>query len=311
MSSPKISIITPCLNRAQFIREAIQSVMDQNYPNVEHIIIDAVSTDGTLEILKEYSHLRVISEPDKGMYDAINKGIRMAQGEIIGLLNTDDLYTPGCFNIVAEAFEKTPDVQAVVGGTATFEDRNGIRVFVRHVAAIPSDELWYRLIQGPPVTNAWFFRRSIFNQVGYFDTRFRYAADRYFLIKIALDGGVRPLPVSRELYYYRQHGDSVTISSLDSRVPQRGRLRIEVLWEDITALEEFLDHSFLPAEVRARMRREHAERCYRLAATAFYHRRWMQGVDAIGRGWRRNSSWPLIFLEMTYRRLRRGVTGHE
>ncbi len=308
---PLISIITPCLNRAQFIREAIQSVMDQSYPDVEHIVVDAVSTDGTLEILREYPHLRVISEPDNGMYDAINKGIRVAKGEIIGLLNTDDLYAPGCFGTVAEAFSKAPDDLAVVGGIATFEDRNDVREFVNHFPSIAAGELWYRLIQGHPVTNAWFFRRKLFEQAGYFDTTFRYSADRYFLVKIALDGKVRPVPVHQELVYYRQHSGSVTMHALDSRTPQYGLLRTKVLLEDIIALEGFLDRLVLPGEVRQRMLREHGERCYRLAATALYHRRWTQGSNAIQRGWRRNVLWPLIFVEMAYRRLRWGVAGHD
>jgi glycosyltransferase involved in cell wall biosynthesis len=308
MPLPLISIITPSLNRARFIREAIQSVEDQHYPSVEHIVVDAVSTDGTLDILHEFPHLRVISEPDQGMYDAINKGIRMAQGEIVGLLNTDDLYASGCFETVTDVFSRNPDALAVVGGTATFKDRNGIREFVRHVPAIASNELWYRLIQGPPVTNAWFFQRSMFDQVGYFDTRFRYAADRYFLIKIALDSAVRPVPVSRELYHYRQHGGSVTISSLDSRMPQRGRLRIDVLWEDITALEDFLVRPVLLDEVRARMCREHGERCYRLAATALYHRQWKTAGKAIRHGFRYDVFWPFIFFEMAIRRLSKEIT---
>ena len=157
MYHPLISIITPSLNRAQYIREAIQSVLDQNYPNVEHIIIDAASTDGTMEILREYSHLRVVSEPDQGMYDAINKGIRMAQGEIIGLLNTDDLYALGCFETASNAFRRNPESQAVVGGIATLKTGMAFREFISHFPAIAPDELWYRLIQGHPVTNAWFF----------------------------------------------------------------------------------------------------------------------------------------------------------
>jgi len=310
MSHPLISIITPSFNRAQFIREAIRSVMDQNYPDFEHIIIDAVSTDDTLDILRGYPHLRVVSEPDHGMYDAINKGIRMAQAEIIGLLNTDDLYAPGCFETVSDEFRRNPDALAVVGGIATFEEKGGTREFINHFSAIGSDELWYRIIQGHPVTNAWFFRRRLFDQAGYFDTNFRYAADRYFLIKIALDDGVRPMPIGQELYYYRQHSGSVTMHTLDSRLPQYGLLRTKVLMEDIIALEGFLDRPVLPAEVRQRVLREHGERCYRLAATALYHRRWRQGSNSILRGWRRNLLWPLVFLEMAYRRLRWGVAGH-
>lgn len=311
MSQPLISIITPSYNRIRFIHEAIQSVLDQHYPQVEHIIVDAASTDGTLDALKKYSHLRVVSEPDNGMYDAINKGIRMARGEIIGLLNTDDLYVPNSFKVVAERFSDNPEALAIVGGTATFEDKDGLRKFIRHVPAIEPDELWYRLIQGSPVTNAWFFRRTMFDNIGYFDSFMRYAADRYFLIRIALDYGVRPIPVHRELYYYRQHGESVTINSTDSRNLQRGLQRISYLWEDITALESFLDRSELLGEVRRRMRREHGERCYRLAATAAYHRKWKQAFDAAAHGFRYDLFWPIVFFEMAARRLSKEIPAHD
>ncbi len=80
---PLISIITPCLNRAEFIAEAVESVLSQDYPNVEHIIMDGGSTDGTLEVLKRYPHLRVVSEPDEGMYTAINKDWISLKGRLL------------------------------------------------------------------------------------------------------------------------------------------------------------------------------------------------------------------------------------
>ena len=310
MSQPLISIITPSYNRVQFIRDAIQSVLDQHYPQVEHIIVDAASTDGTLDVLQEYPHLRVVSEPDNGMYDAINKGIHMARGEIIGLLNTDDLYAPVCFQVVAEGFAKNPAALAIVGGAATFQNNSGPLEFIRHASPIGSDELWYRLIQGPPVTNAWFFQKRMFDQTGYFDSSMHFAADRYFLIRVALDHGVRPIPVDEELYYYRQHSGSVTINPLDSRDPRRGLQRIGFLWEDVIALEGFLDRPVLPGEVRRCMRREHGERCYRLAATALYHQQWRTAGRAIRHGFRYDVFWPFIFCEMAIRRLSKEITGH-
>ena len=89
MSRETFSIITPCLNARSFIAEAIESVLAQQIPDVEHIIMDGGSTDGTLEILKKYPHLVVVSGPDHGMYDAINQGIGISNGEWIGLLNAD------------------------------------------------------------------------------------------------------------------------------------------------------------------------------------------------------------------------------
>ena len=90
----RISIITPTRNMAHFLEPCILSNLQQCYPNLEHIIVDGASTDNTLEIVGRYPHLRSVSEPDHGLSDALNKGIRMATGEIIGWCNADDLYLP-------------------------------------------------------------------------------------------------------------------------------------------------------------------------------------------------------------------------
>ncbi|MGD0611139.1 MAG: glycosyltransferase family 2 protein [Anaerolineales bacterium] len=311
MSPPLISIVTPCLNRANYIAEAVESVLIQDFPSYEHIVTDGGSSDGTLDILRTYPHLRVVSEPDQGMYDAINKGIRMARGEIVGLLNTDDLYAEGCFEAVAGAFEQNPDAAAVVGGVTIFRDEAGGRRTLTVTPAIKPDELWFRLIQGSPVTNGWFFRRSVFERVGYFDLRYHISSDRQFLIHAALDGGVRPVPIRQVLYHYRQHSGSATITSLGSRSPQHGPLRIVILKENVSINEEFLDRPVLPKEVRRLMRHAHAELCYRLTATALYHHQWSTVRDTIRRGWRRNILWPLFFSAMAIQRIGKEITGHE
>jgi glycosyltransferase involved in cell wall biosynthesis len=311
VTRPLISIITPCLNRADFISEAVESVLAQNYPNFEHIVMDAGSTDGTLDILRSYPHLHVISEPDRGMYDGINKGLHLARGEILGLLNSDDLYAEGCFNAVAAAFDQHPQALAVVGGITTFTDGPDGPIQVNSVPPIEADELWYRLIQGAPVTNAWFFRPLVFQRIGYFDDHYRYVADRYFLIRAALDGNICSVPIHQVLYHYRQHSGSATISTLDSRTTEYGYTRMEVLQEDLDAQEKILARTGLPGEVRRRMRREHAERCYRLTATALYHHRWRLAFATAWRGWRKNFLWPLIFSEMAFRRLQKEANGHD
>jgi len=104
MENMKISIITPSLNQGRFLKECIESVLCQNYENFEHIIIDACSTDNTLDVLSKYHHLIWISEKDKGQSDALNKGLDMASGDIIGWLNADDYYCPDTFNKISKIF---------------------------------------------------------------------------------------------------------------------------------------------------------------------------------------------------------------
>ncbi len=115
---PLVSIVTPSLNQGRFIQETILSVKDQTYPNIEHIIVDGGSTDGTLDIIKKYEgtyKMRWVSEPDSGQSDAINKGWRMAKGEILAYLNSDDTYMPWAVETAVELFSEHPDVAIIVG----------------------------------------------------------------------------------------------------------------------------------------------------------------------------------------------------
>jgi hypothetical protein len=245
------------------------------------------------------------------MYDGINKGLRLAKGQIIGLLNSDDLYAAGCFDAVAQSFAQNPEALAVVGGINTFtEIQNGFEI-IETVPTIEPDELWTRLTRGHPVTNAWFFRPAVFKRVGYFDDRHLYSSDRYFLIRAALDGDVRPVPIHRVLYQYRKHSGSATISTVDSRKPGYGRIRIKFLQEDVDLIEEVLDRPDLPKRIRKLELAEHGLRCYRLAATAFYHRKWQVAFNSIQRGWHRNISWPLLFVSLVFGRLWKEMARHE
>ena len=211
-----ISIITPCFNRARFVADAVESARQQDYPYVEHIVMDGGSTDGTLEVLGRYPHLRVYSEPDKGIYDALNKSIRLTQGEVIGFLNTDDLYEPGIFGTVAQAFKDDPDIDALVGGASIFCDKSQVEVMtLATFPSIPQNELLIRATEGAPIFNAWFFRKRLFDELGVFDTRYLYVADRDFLIRMAFQNSSYA-SMNRPFYRYRMHPGSYTLSGQDS-----------------------------------------------------------------------------------------------
>lgn len=301
MPPPLITIITPSLNRAGMIREAVESVLVQDYQPFEHIIVDGASTDATLDILRGYPHLRVISEPDAGMYDAINKGLRLASGEIIGLLNTDDWYPTGAFETVANTFAQNQRIAAIVGSAQIYALGNETASAIRQIPEIQSQGFWYRVIEGHPVTNAWFFRTEVFSRVGAMDPSYRFAADREFLIRAAI-AGVRPLPISKPLYCYRQHPGSATISPEDSREVKRGAQRLQVIGESMRLLEGFLDRQGLPAEARYYLRSAHGAACYRATATALYHHRFRTAFHAIRLGFRYDLFWPAIFIARAWHR---------
>lgn len=117
----KISIVTSSYNQAKYLAECLRSVKEQNYPNIEHIVVDGGSADGSVEILREYAakpgwhHLTWISEPDRGQSDALNKGFQKAQGDVIGWLNSDDFYLEKCFENVAQVFAARPHPDVVYG----------------------------------------------------------------------------------------------------------------------------------------------------------------------------------------------------
>ena len=133
---PKISIVTPSFNQVQFIEATIQSVLSQNYPNLEYIIIDGGSTDGSLEIIKKYEkHLYFwCSEPDEGQYDAINKGFAKSTGEIMAWLNSDDMYCPWAFKTVASIFSELSQVEWLTTLNPVVWDWHG---FLTGLKAIP------------------------------------------------------------------------------------------------------------------------------------------------------------------------------
>jgi glycosyltransferase involved in cell wall biosynthesis len=209
----KISIITASLNRKQFIGEAIRSVLAQNYPDFEHWIIDGGSSDGTLELLKRYSHLKVLSEPDVGVYDAWNKGIKRATGDVVGFLNTDDQYTPETFWHVKEALEGSSALIFSGGGEIYQRTASGVDVEMHRYIDPGQYRLSVRNVTlGVPNINARFFRRSVFEIVGVFNAGYKLSADREFLLRAAM---VDLSDCAREqlVYRYCWHAESLTMNS--------------------------------------------------------------------------------------------------
>jgi len=215
-SRPFFSIITPCLNRAGNIGQAIESVLAQEYPAFEHLIIDGGSTDGTLEVLARYPHLHVVSEPDRNLYDAINKGLRMASGDIVGLLNSDDMYMPGAF-FAAAAVLQDASLEMVIGGAEMFSRRDGRDVTVRRYVGQRATGLSEaNAIGNVTVMNGCFWRRSLIARVGEFDIRFPLAADKDYWMRLVLAKPTYRL-LRDILYRYSIHSGSLTFSGADMR----------------------------------------------------------------------------------------------
>lgn len=173
---PKISIVTPNYNKGEFLEYTIKSVLSQNYPNLEYIIIDGGSTDNSIDIIKKYQDQLTywISEPDNGMYDALRKGFAHSTGEIMAWIGSDDMYHPNSFNIVAEIF-KNKNVNWLVGTTTHF-DMAGRCVSVYPSRYFSRSDLLsgdYKWIQ----QESSFWRRSLYDKVGGINATLRYAGD--------------------------------------------------------------------------------------------------------------------------------------
>jgi glycosyltransferase involved in cell wall biosynthesis len=217
----RFTVITACLNREKFIAETIESVLAQKYDNLEHWIIDGGSTDKTLDIVRSYPHLQVLSEPDRGVYDAFNKGLDRATGDAVIFLNSDDLLAPGTLALSRELFRNALGTQIISGGCEIFRRTGAGREIKMHCYDDPKqNQLNFRNVTlGFPNINARIFRRSVFDKVGRFDLAYRLASDRDLLLRAAL-ANIPDAPVAKILYRYRWHDGSLTMNAGNATLSQ-------------------------------------------------------------------------------------------
>jgi glycosyltransferase involved in cell wall biosynthesis len=185
---PSLTIITPCLNAAESLPAALASVRAQGYPDLEHIVVDGGSTDGTLDVLRAADGIRWLSEPDRGLSHALNKGIAMASGEVIGELNADDVYEPGALHAVGTALRDHPDAMWLTGYCHIIdgegrEIRRPITAYKNWLLRRYSLRLYltHNFVSAP----ATFFRREGLDEVGGFDERYRISVDYDLQLRIA------------------------------------------------------------------------------------------------------------------------------
>jgi glycosyltransferase involved in cell wall biosynthesis len=258
----RFSIVLPTLNRREMLLCAIASVRAQNWPDVEMIVVDGGSTDGTIEQLSTMADLRLLKGPDRGIYDAFNKGIASATGDLVGILNSDDAYETGSFVAVAQAFAQVPAAHAVCGAAVLVE--------AEHVLATFDSEPDQRLISprtcliGSCVPNARFFRRAAMAAIGPFSLEFRYVSDRDWLTRW-YEAGFTTTAVRQPVYRYRQHPGSLTF---DPHGPHVAAIRADLL----ALAQKWRTNSAASPETR------------RVAALLEGRCRTMLGLDAVQRG---------------------------
>ena len=187
-----VSIVTPSYNQAAFLEQTIQSVLAQEYPHVEYLVIDGGSTDHSVEIIKRYADRLAhwVSEKDNGQADAINKGLRRAKGEILGWLNSDDYYLQGTISAVVQHFEQNPGVVMVYGDMLAVDGRGQTINVLRYKQLSLQDLLCFQIIGQPSV----FFRRSALEKAGLLDTSFHFMLDHHLWVRLAQQGRILHVP---------------------------------------------------------------------------------------------------------------------
>jgi glycosyltransferase involved in cell wall biosynthesis len=208
-ASPLVSVITVTLNAARFLRAALESVAEQDYEHIEHLVFDGGSTDGTLELLRAFPRVHVHHGQDQGVADALNQALPLSRGQIITHLHADDRFAgPGAVRTAVEAFARAPEAlwlyghqrKIDAGGQTTLEMRSEPREF-RQLLRRPSD------IRGIH-HQACFFRRELFDQVGLLDTSYKLTFDYEFILRAART--YPPLFVDEFLSELRRHPASLT-----------------------------------------------------------------------------------------------------
>lgn len=230
-----VSIITVVFNGEKYIEDTINSIINQDYDNIEYIIIDGGSTDNSISIIRKYeSHISVfVSEPDRGMYDAINKGLRLANGEIVAYLNADDQYLPYTIKEVVKAFKSKPHLDYLYGNCIYIDNKKRelyeykaipyIRLFVKNMKEIH----WAQ--------SSCFWRKRVHEKIGYFDADLKYCGDYDFFVRLQ-SGNFNGLRMNIPLSLFMIHDEALSIKSqlaMDAEhkiLCSKYRLKHNVLW---------------------------------------------------------------------------------
>lgn len=226
---PLISIITVCLNSECTLERAFNSILNQSCRNMEYIIVDGVSTDRTLNIVTEYQkrfdsnniRFKWITELDSGIYDAMNKGIAMSSGQIIGILNSDDYYETNTIELIANAFHTHPEIGIFYGFLRFIQGDLELQTYrYRYENYLLNKQMQvFSATQHPTC----FVKREVYHQIGHFDTQFRTAADYDFLIR-AMKAGIQFQALDAVLCNFCTGGVSHTMSSFERLVQRYGVL---------------------------------------------------------------------------------------
>jgi len=218
---PLVSIITPSFNQARYLEATIQSVLSQNYPRSEYIIMDGGSTDGSVEIIKKYESKLAwwVSEKDQGQTDAINKGLAHAKGDILAWINSDDIYEPNAISSAVDFLQAHPEIGLVYGDANYINEAGGV---IGRFPAAQTDLVRLRRGYVHIPQQAAFFRADLWRAVGPLDPSFYFAMDYDLWVRLAAHSQVKYIP--QTWANFRLHTSGKTISADDRCWPEMLRV---------------------------------------------------------------------------------------
>lgn len=225
MALPRISVVTPSFNQARYIERTIESVLGQEYPDLEYFVMDGGSDDGSAEIIRRYAERLTgwVSEPDAGQAAAIVAGFERSSGEILAWINSDDCYLPGALHAAAAAFEANPRA-ALIYGDMVFVDSEGGPLALDALPAYRHEDLKRVCVIPQP---AAFWRRDAYEAAGGLDTGFQFAFDYDFFLRLAEIGKIVHLP--RLMTEFRYHSETKTNRAQDTWAEEDQRLLMRTL----------------------------------------------------------------------------------
>ncbi len=247
MTRPSITVITPSFNQAAFLGQTIESVLGQNYPNLEYLIFDGLSTDGSVDLIRRYSN-RIsswVSRKDRGQSDAINQGMRQAKGDIVCWINSDDYLCPGALDTVATYFETHPDVLWLIGGCELLNDRNPPHEIRRAPENLTPRNLMAWWPNYGFCQQSTFWRRSLLESAGLLDENLHYMMDWDLWLRFFAVG--RPAILKEVLAGYRYHSAAKCVVATN-----------QLLLEELAVHQKILDAN--PGEPLAAFKTESTER---------------------------------------------------